>query len=300
MTQKMYVLVLMSLISMSIRLHAEDLSQEFVRVCSARDEVPSLSLYAKCEMSDSKQYQLWLDGELVREDGLTDGKDMTLVANESYVFVLSKMDGKNSVAYLQPRTGEEISKTNTRIADSAPLRAVLAGRSVSGIPLSRLVKSDLFRLHSVEPVEESPDLVSVEFSYGPDERNGFPFEITKATLTCDRSKDWFVRESFAESVKGASKVRATYFEVIVPGPLQNGVVLAKSYRQDEVVFGKEKRELTTEARIEYDLNAPDRRQFYLTYYGFPEPDFKTSYYWLLWLPVALVVGLLGWRMFMRK
>lgn len=224
---------------------------------------------------------------LLQRSDRDDGKPQTLqVKNEKYVFALSQTPQTNSVIFLGKNGTAEVQRQiENGLERSEALGAILSGVRMCGIPIAQFVTSSRFQLLGVQELEgtESP-LVRIDFRYDYDDNEVHPFGLEASSFLCDPSKTWCILEYELNAVEGANKNKVRYRGKLSEIVVIDNVPFVGSLVIEETGSGKAVFSWRNEISQAVDLS-----HFYLSHYGFPEPNFGSRNY-LLWILGGLTVG----------
>jgi hypothetical protein len=212
------------------------------------------------------------------------------VINEDYAFELVRPKNGNyyAITAIQQRgisTNEEF-QFRRKISDARYL--LFASSDFYGRTIWGLVQDPGFRLNKIEAIaaEDRKIHVRVDFDYEPVNKRhegvqGIEdFTLKKAYLIFDPADDWNLvkcgRPSYPRSittVTGTPSDQLAFTELATQTDSEDGEALESTVRC-----------------IQSSYDPIPGEHFYLSYYGFPEPIFRTSSSYWPWIVCSLIVG----------
>jgi len=235
-------------------------------------------------------------GESARESGV-DRKGMEYVKcrNPEYAFLIARSERipKYAIQLLE-KNGDE-SRLAERIKDEVAdvISVPLAGFYMIGIPLSELFDSLDFKLKNCsELVQNEKRLVKVEFEYKPLR----PPRMLDAYILINPMENWRIEQySYSQvadtHVEGKITYRSMNGGVPIPSKITQIGLGSRSPATSETVWD-----------IEVLPEQVDAKEFFLSHYGLPEPNFAQrmfggwAYYFLgAAVCVCASFGVSRWR-----
>lgn len=310
-------------------LHANEdesvLKREFAsEISSMKRKLEHPSFHVKCSVSRSstekgnssrtkKEFEIACNGPLGLETGKT-GKDGTgpgvyfKVKNESYAFAIEKNSGRTNLQYLErlgvdasvdKRVEGELSQGNFGLTMKS-----ICGFMVNGEPLFDLIAQDGFSIKRLFGKDiEGKHLVHVDFEYlGFDSFHNDRYQLSEGLLICDPSNEWAVVETswIYESLSDGAKGRLKFFREFQSnvGIVPMATKLTTTYESLDKNVGYRTETVWTN---EIKRREIPKEEFYLSYYGLPEPNFGKSWLgsWGWWMFAGIVFISVG-TIFIRR
>ncbi len=245
------------------------------------------------EAAITDSFEVVMDGDQVMQVSNMSTSDQSLgkivrAKNARYLFAIQRGEsGADSIVALEPMANPKaLELWESEMNASTPIKALLAGTRVNGIALSEFVSSPRFQLLSLKVLEDS-GLWRVDFTYDFDQTGSFLFGYEASYFICDPSNNCFISESEYNVVERVERAKTQYRESMTPGVASGGVTLTQSYTRT-TKFEKSIAKFKSNSETSLDLNP---KVFFLSYYGFPEPEFQRGYtVWVL-AAAALVIAL---------
>ena len=161
------------------------------------------------------------------------------------------------------------------------------------VSIKRVFRKDMDEKH----------LVQADFEYlGFDSYHNDRYRLTEGSLVCDPSNEWAVVETswIYESLNHGSKGRLKIFREFQSnvGIVPMATKLTTTYESLDKNVGYKTETIWTNEIKSRDV---PKEQFYLSYYGLPEPNFGKSWLgkWGLWLIAGIVFMTVG-TFFVRR
>ncbi|MFN6130739.1 MAG: hypothetical protein ACK5AC_07930 [Planctomycetota bacterium] len=296
----------------------------FAALVSMQSKYDQLQFNVRCSLEDSSsgdgisgerrrktEYEFAKNGDCyisIREVEKSKGLRAKILrcSNGSYAFAIDKTTSPPSLVYLE-RLGVDAA-IDERVANQkknefdAPIKG-FHGHMFLGKLLPDLINSPDFSLKKLAKRDVlGKAMVELEFEYnGFDAEHNDKYQLTDGKLLLDPTNDWVVVSAswIYESLKDGEKGRATSQREYNLG--REGCPMASN------AIGKYESLSTryvTEDKytIEWKRQEVPKEEFFLTFYGFPEPQFDRSFLekWGWWLIGGIVFLGTGCWLTMRR
>jgi len=226
------------------------------------------------------------------------------VKNDTYAFAIEKHSDRTSLQYLE-RLGVDAT-VDKRIAYESKegqfagaMLHLCSGFIICGEPLCSLILNEGFSIKRVFRKEiDRRLLVCVDFEYrGFDSTHNDRYLLTEGLLICDPSNSWAVvesswtYESLSDKSKGRQISKREFQSTGASIPMATKV--SSTYESLDTVDGDYRSETVWVNEIKR-TNVP-REEFYLSFYGLPEPNFGKSWLgvWVWWMIIGIVCIAVG-------
>jgi len=215
------------------------------------------------------------------------GLELFEVTNEQYAFGVQKPQDSDqfSLQFVERHGASEL--TDQMIAEKEHLAraVVLSAYHFFGIPLGTAIDSSEFEIHDAFAVDTaSGRLVRVEFDYLSHDPAGAPDQTcTDCFIVCDPQKQWALAEyggTVHTEINGATALHQVNLELSQSSagiPIATKVVSITDSVDDP---GTVSRSISTLEILDTEVKDDE---FYLTFYGLPEPTFQERSIWGAWL-----------------
>jgi hypothetical protein len=296
----------------------------FAALASMQSKYDQLQFHVRCSLEHSSsgdgisgelkgktEYELAKNGDCyisIREVEKSKGVRAKILrcSNGSYAFAIDKTTSPPSLVYLE-RLGVDAA-IDERVAYQkknefdAPIYHIY-GHLFLGKLLPDLINSPDFLLKNLAKRDAlGKAMVELEFEYnGFDAEHKDKYKLTDGKLLLDPTNDWVVVSAswIYESLKDGEKARSTSQREYNLG--SEGCSMASN------VIGKYEslsRRYVTEDNfaIEWKRQEVPKEEFFLTFYGLPEPQFDRSFLekWGWWLIGGILFLAMGGWLTMRR
>jgi len=276
--------------------------------------LPRIGIDEKAFLKGQSYVSMIYDLDNSTVEAISDGNDtdaaiacfsqLSKEQNESYAFAIEKSSGRTSLQYLE-RLGVDASVDKRVEAElkqgnfAGALICICSGFMVAGEPLCDLILHEGFSVKRVFWKDmDRRLLVCVDFEFrGFDASHNDRYLLTEGRLICDPGNEWAVVESswIYESLSDKSKGRQISkreFQSKV-GNVPFATKVSFSYESLDSVNGDYRSETFWVNEIKR-TDVP-KEEFYLSYYGLPEPNFGKSWlgtwgWWMIGGIVCIAVG----------
>ena len=305
-----------------------ELMTEFLKqVAGMQSRLESLGLNIRCsvvrEMSGEgvsgpdqkgtlREFEIAKRGQLLfalrNIDEKTDKpKSLLKCVNGQYAFAVSRTGETASLQYLE-RLGVDTAVDNRVLEESEQREfgAALSntcGYMTAGKVLTELVRSKDFSIKKISRREvNGKPLVALGFEYlGHDVLHKEDYKLTEGELILDPANKWVVTESswiyesLTRGYKGRLTVQRDFEGMAFDLPIATKVI--SKYEDLDIKFVN--KETWT---VELKRAEVPEEEFFLPYYGFPEPQFERSFFekWGWWLIVGILFLATGCWLTMRR
>ncbi|MBX3422842.1 MAG: hypothetical protein KF752_14910 [Pirellulaceae bacterium] len=220
------------------------------------------------------------------------------VVNEQYGFVLTRTKGSKYAIKAVQRRG--LSPADDNIIEQSigdAMYCLLGAYDFYGRTVWGLVRDPGFTITKIEELGNGTgeDRIRVEFDYSPENKsekvNGIKdWTINGGYLVFQPNDGWklieYSRGYHPGTVQGYPRTIDTVDDC-PDGQLQfTDYAVAKLYAKDGKTVGLEDRV----RRVKSSYGPIPKEHFYLSHYGFPEPNFGSKRYWL-WMLGGLIGGI---------
>ena len=234
-------------------------------------------------------------------------KSLLKCVNGRYAFAVSRTGETASLQYLE-RLGVDKTVDNRVLEESEQREfgAALSnacGYMTAGKVLTELVKSKDFSIKKISRREVNGKLlVALGFEYlGRDVLHKEDYKLTEGELILDPANKWVVTasswiyESLTRGHKGRLTMQRDFEGMAFDLPIATKVI---SKYEDLDIKYVDKETWTVELKR---AEVPEE-EFFLPYYGFPEPQFERSFFekWGWWLIVGILFLATGCWLTMRR
>ena len=229
-------------------------------------------------------------------------------SNGSYAFAIDRSTNSPSLVYLE-RLGVD-SAINERVADQkknefdAPINDV-CGYMILGELLPELISNPNFSLKKLAKREVlGKAMVEIEFEYnGYDAGHNDKYQLTDGKIVLDPTNDWVVASAnwVFESSTDGMKNKITEQRQYNLG--REGCPIASKSITKVESLNKDRRYVTENNwTIEWKRQEVPKEEFFLTFYGLPEPQFDRSFLekWGWWSIGGIVFLATGCWLTMRR
>jgi hypothetical protein len=285
----------------------DKLDSDLMKALRAIPENPVMEFEAVCTVElkvgkserELRHYAVAVQQKAMKEVSSTKTGDRIIkVLNDHYAFGLAERSEKYSVVFLEHLRSKVFQDIQDQVKASQPLTSLLSGIRISNIPIRQFVDSDRFQCQGVSSLgTEENKLIKMEFTYAFDETSEYPFGLGPSWVVFDVSKAYFIQECELNALEGKARSKHKYKRKQTPGFNAGGIWLATQI--EDIVSNEEKGSKSLFNWNNKVSQGVDPAQFYLSYYGFPEPTFgRSSYSWIVLGTVAVLV--LGFSLWRRK
>jgi hypothetical protein len=256
---------------------------------------------------DSKLYEMALRGPYGLETGLNklSGTVFFRGRNPSYAFAIERSpDGKQTSLQFVEKLGVDPT-IDAQVAgiEETPRAIALGAFYLWTESLPNLIESDTFSITRVHAVRiDDKELVRVEFEYLANDLLGRPdYSVSNGYLVCDPEREWVLTEYGGNFYRFSNDATTEQNAILEHGDRVGELPIAtvitrttKSLKSDYVC----------ESVMSIDIIGRDvpEEEFYLSYYGLPEPNFQQNWFgtwgWYLIGGIGcIVVGaiMIRWR-----
>lgn len=232
----------------------------------------------------------------VKATGNTGSTEYIMAKNSGYAFRITSKPGmkKYAITWLEQCGVDPV--TDERVAnESVQVRVLpLAAGLPFGMTLAELIESPNFKLKEVSAGLGRDELVRVTFEYLPENERK---RLTDAVLICDPTRNWAVKE-YQATIRGKSTLRS----VIEFGETIGGFPIAKTVTSVSTSASKDvEAHTTTEVEVSTSRDVSEE-EFYLSYYGLPEPNFGGGWFgnWVWYLVAGIACLYVSQRIVKRR
>ena len=286
-----------SIVCTTVSAEQSKLESDLMRALRSIRETPIMEFEADCTVelkvgrseSEIRHYAIAVHQKSMKEVSPSkDGAHVIKVLNDNYAFGLAEKSEKYSVVFLEPLSAKVSEDIQKQIRACQPLTSLLSGVRIANIPIRELVESDRFQCRRISSVGgEEDNLVKMEFTYDFDETSEYPFGLGPSWAIFDVSKAYFIQECELNAFEGKARSRCKYKRKQTPGFVAGGIWL--STQIEDIVSDEEKDSKSFFNWKSKVSSGVDPKQFYLSFYGFPEPNFDSVARWP-WVVGGLVLG----------
>jgi hypothetical protein len=281
--------------------------------CSVVRAMSGEGVSGQDQESKVRQFEIAKRGRLLFaiqniEESSKDTKTLLKCVNDIYAIAISRSGKTASLQYLE-RLGVDTAVDNRIVNESeqgefgSAIRTI-CGYMTAGKLLTELVTSNDFSIKKISRSELNGKVfVALEFEYlGHDVIHNDKYKLVDGELILDPSNNWAVTSSswIYESLTRGTKGRLTmqrYFEgMAFDLPIASRVV-TKYESLDNTRFIDE-----SSWTVELKRAEVPEEEFFLAYYGLPEPHFDRSFLekWGLWLIGGVFLLATGCWLTMRR
>ena len=230
------------------------------------------------------------------------GADFVRAKNDRYVFSIAKIKGRTSLDFVKQMGFDKF--VDTLVADNATYPGVCIGGAyyLWRDSLFEIIKYGSFVVERVFRVEgDGSKCVRVEFGYDVGDPNGvFGKRISNGFLVSDPQRNWALT-NYGGTVYSNINKSTFKTEAVLEYPDDRSSFPIPSRRTQHKTWPDDKGTvLEKELTSKNVTNKVSKEEFYLSYYGLPEPKFGRRWYgnWV-WI-LLLMIGAIGLGVFLRK
>jgi hypothetical protein len=296
----------------------------FTALASMQSKYDQLQFHVRCSLEDSSsgdgisgelkrktEYELAKNGDCyisIREVEKSKGvrAEILRCSNGSYAFAIDKTTSPPSLVYLE-RLGVDAA-IDERVANQkknefdAPIKFI-HGHMFYGKLLPDLINSPDFSLKKLAKRDVlGKAMVELEFEYnGFDAEHNEKYQLTDGKLLLDPTNDWVVvsasriYQSFKDGEKGRGTEQREYNLGSEGCPMASNAI--RKYESLSTRYVNE-----DNYTIEWKREEVPKEEFFLTFYGLPEPQFDRSFLekWRWWLIGGVLFLATGCWLTMRR
>jgi len=232
------------------------------------------------------------------------GNDFVRAKNNTYVFSIAKSKSKGiaSLDFVEQLGFDQ--SVDRLVAEKAtyPRLCMSGAYHLWNDSLFEIIKYDSFVVERVYRVEgEGSECVRVEFSYDVGDPNGvFGKRISNGFLVSDPQRNWALTKYGGSVYTLINKSTFKTEAVLEYSDNRSGFPIPSRSIQQNTWPDNRGTVLESELTAKNVTNKVSKEEFYLSYYGLPEPKFGSSWYgnWVWFLMAG--IGAITFTVFLRK